>query len=220
VFPASAVAREVESRAEARSLVAAGVRRLRKAGVAASGTVLSRPARSSADQLLEAIAAFEADLVITRCEGVRRWQTVLGGGVARQLLRRARCPVLCLPPGLEALDLRRVAAAWDGSPSARQALRLAERLAAVHGSRVSLLHVSPEARESLDLGSGGLSVGLLAPGADGLAETLNRAAAARGAGLVLVGSHARGLLGAAVLGSVAYRLLELSERPVLVACGS
>jgi nucleotide-binding universal stress UspA family protein len=220
VFPESASRRDVESDAEARALVEEAVRRMRQHEVDATGQVVASGWQTAAGLLLGAAAGFQSDLIVAVPRGLTGLPALISGGVSHALLERAPCPVLCLPPGLQRVDLRYLVVAWDGSPAARAALRLARRLSDEFGSQVTRLRVSPKARLRRSGERRALTpVQVIERGTDTVAEALNRGAAAAGAGVILIGGHRRGDFAALLLGSVTHGLLAISERPVLVARG-
>lgn len=131
-----------------------------------------------------------------------------------------------------------IAWATDGSELADKALESVRALAEVHGSRIVAVH----ANELLAGRAGGMPVfadepdleekiarqveELRAAGIDATFEvrtgthdtaTLVEAAAEEvGADLIVVGTHGRGGIGAALMGSVARGLCHTARRPVLV----
>jgi nucleotide-binding universal stress UspA family protein len=221
LFPETASRRDVESGAEATAFVEEAVRRLRRYGVDATGEVVPSGWGTAADLLLAAAMAFRADLIVVVPRGLIGLAARIEGGVTDAVLARAWCPVLCLPPGLERVDLRRLHVAYDASPAARAADRLARRLATEFGSQVTRLWVSRAARPSgHDQPLRLTRTEVVEQGNEGVAEALNRRAAAARAGLILIGGHRRGHLAALVLGSVTQRLIAISERPVLVVRGA
>jgi nucleotide-binding universal stress UspA family protein len=217
IFPESTVRRDIESPAEAQVLVEDAVRGLRRAGVVASAMVANEPTVSTADQIIRASAIFHADLLVICSRGLTDFRGLIQGSVSHQLLSRATCPILCLPSGLLRFDLRRIVVAWDGSPAALAALTVARRISLVHGASLTAVHVErdgaePERSRLPDR----VSLARIDERPGGVADTLNEAAHARAADLVVMGSHGRGDLAAMVLGSVTHRLLSISERPILV----
>lgn len=221
VFPESASRRDIESDAEANALVEEAVRRMRRHGVDAAGQVVASGWQTAAALLLDAAAAFQSDLIVVVPRGLTGLAALIEGGVSHALLQRAPCPVLCLPPGLQRVDLGHLVVAWDGSPAAHAAFELGRHLSDAFGGQVTRLRVSRKARLQR---TGELRaptpIQEIEQGTDSVAEALNRGAAATGAGVILIGGHRRGDLAALVLGSVTYGLLAISERPVLVARGA
>ena len=128
--------------------------------------------------------------------------------------------------------------ATDGSELADGALDSVRRLADVHGSRIVAVHANqvlpgrfagapvladePDIREKLDrqvkeLRAAGLDATLeVRSGTRDAATIVEDAAAEAGAGLIVVGTHGRGVVTGTLLGSVAYGLCHTSRRPVLV----
>jgi nucleotide-binding universal stress UspA family protein len=128
--------------------------------------------------------------------------------------------------------------ATDGSELADGALEQVRELAAVHGSRIVAVHANqlligraagwpvladePDIREQLEgqveeLRAAGFDARLdVRSGSDHLATLIERAAEDVDADLIVVGTHGRSGVTAALMGSVARGLCHTSQRPVLV----
>jgi nucleotide-binding universal stress UspA family protein len=128
--------------------------------------------------------------------------------------------------------------ATDGSEVADNALELTRKLADIHGSRIVVVHANevfqgraagapvladePEICEKLrgqveELRAGGYDAELkVRTGAQQIRTLLVRAAEEVDADLIVVGTHGRGAIASAVMGSVARSLCGHSGRPVLV----
>jgi len=128
--------------------------------------------------------------------------------------------------------------ATDGSELADRALEVVRELAEVHGSRIVAVHANelltgrfggspiladePEIRQKIEgqveeLGAAGSNVALLVrTGGQHVASLVEAAADEVGADLIVVGTHGRGSVTAALMGSVARGLCHTSRRPVLV----
>jgi len=147
---------------------------------------------------------------------------VVGGDVesdvTRKLLEHAPCPLVVATSGSAPVadePPRMLGVAWDGSPGARCALHAAIQLAGHSGAQIRIISVGsgidtqaaaarlPDASEADIRRLGGH------PG-----ERL--AAASAELDLLLCGTHGRGRVAAAVLGSVSAHLLEAARCPVLV----
>lgn len=131
-----------------------------------------------------------------------------------------------------------IAWATDGSELADQALGHVRKLAEIHGSRIVAVHANeviagraagapvladePDIREKLEgqveeLRAAGFEAGLeVCTGTEDVATLVERAAFGVGADLIVVGTHGRGGVSAAFMGSVARTLCHTSRRPVLV----
>lgn len=138
--------------------------------------------------------------------------------------------------------MKRILVAYDGSTHSERALKQAARLADALGSRLTLAYVIPPLPAPPDvygltlaqieqdnrayaeklLGGAASGVKLPADRIDTLilhgspATALNEAAQAEDVEMVVVGSHGRGAVSRAVLGSVSSRLAHLCTRPVLI----
>jgi nucleotide-binding universal stress UspA family protein len=220
IFPESTVRRDIESMAEAHALVEEAVHQLRRAGVAASGIVMNEPTSKTADQVIRAAADFHPELLVLCSRGLTDLRGLIEGSVSHQILSKAPCPVLCLSGALPRFSLSHVVVAWDGSPAAHSALSVAGRISRVHGTNLAAIHVGREGAKPQRSGlRAQVSFAEVSEGPGGVADTLNEAARAARADLVVMGSHGRGELASMVLGSVTHRLLAISEPPILVVRG-
>lgn len=128
--------------------------------------------------------------------------------------------------------------ATDGSELADRALDLVRKLADTHGSRIVAVHANelltgrfggapvladePEIREKLEgqvqeLREAGFTAELeVRTGSQHVASLVEGAASDVDADLIVVGTHGRGSVTAALMGSVARGLCHTSNRPVLI----
>jgi nucleotide-binding universal stress UspA family protein len=128
--------------------------------------------------------------------------------------------------------------ATDGSELADNALEHVRKLAEIHGSRIVAVHGNellpgrfggaplyadePDIREKLEsqveeLRRAGFDATLdIRTGGQPVATLVERAAEDVGADLIVVGTHGRAGVTAAVMGSVARALCHVSRRPLLV----
>jgi nucleotide-binding universal stress UspA family protein len=137
---------------------------------------------------------------------------------------------------------RTILLAVDGSKYSEKAVELATHLATVGNEEVVVTHVTEllparfqtypgldyEAdREVIDIAKGYVAeleeAGIKARAElrsaqyGGIARALTNLAEDLDAGLIVMGSHGRGDLTALLLGSVAHKVLHLTNRPVLIA---
>jgi nucleotide-binding universal stress UspA family protein len=127
--------------------------------------------------------------------------------------------------------------ATDGSELADRALEDVVKLAKIHGARIVAVHANevlpgrfggwpaadePDIRAKLqhqvyELRASGVDARLeIRSGTEDAAKLVERAAEEVGADLIVVGTHGRGAVGAALTGSFARRLFHLSRRSVLL----
>jgi nucleotide-binding universal stress UspA family protein len=137
---------------------------------------------------------------------------------------------------------RTILLAVDGSKYSEKAVELAKHLATVGNEEVVVTHVtellparfqtypgldSEADKETIELAKGYVAeleeAGITARAElrsaqyGGVARILTNLAEDVDAGLIVMGSHGRGDLTALLLGSVAHKVLHLSDRPVLIA---
>jgi nucleotide-binding universal stress UspA family protein len=97
-----------------------------------------------ASQILERAASLPADLIVMGTHGTSGFEHLVLGSVTEKVLRRARCPVLTVPPRAQAtsrLPFRRLLCAIDFSESSLAALQFAVSLAEESDAALTLLHV-------------------------------------------------------------------------------
>ena len=137
---------------------------------------------------------------------------------------------------------RVIVLAVDGSKHSEKAVELAKRLAMNTNDEVVVTHATERLparfetypgldyeadREVIELAKGYVAeleeagikarTELRSAQSGGVARFLTNLAEDLDAGLIVMGSHGRGDLTALVLGSVAHKVLHLSQRPVLIA---
>lgn len=187
--------------------------------------------------ILERAADVSADVLVlgpNRGEGIGD----LLGGTADRVLREAAAPCLVVRGEGLALPLERVAVGTDLSESAGEALEVAGDWAAALGApdvEVRAVYVAPElldtddevfdrvvAERSLEeavteaVRGSGVSARAEVVWGGGPAEALARYAREEGVGLLVLGTHGRGAVARALLGSVASGVARRAPCPVLL----
>jgi nucleotide-binding universal stress UspA family protein len=97
-----------------------------------------------AAEILGRADAARSDLIVMGTHGAGGFEHLLLGSVTEKVLRRARCPVLTVPPHTQAtstLPFRRLICAIDFSDSSLRGLDLACSLAKESKAALTLLHV-------------------------------------------------------------------------------
>ena len=97
-----------------------------------------------ATRILERASGLPTDLIVMGTHGTSGFQHLVLGSVSEKVLRKARCPVLTVPPRAQAtsrLPFRRVLCAIDFSDSSLAALQFALSLVQESGAALTLLHV-------------------------------------------------------------------------------
>ena len=97
-----------------------------------------------ASRILERAASLPADLIVMGTHGTSGFEHLVLGSETEKVLRKARCPVLTVPPRAQAtsrLPFRRVLCAMDFSDSSLAGLRFAVSVAQESDATLTLLHV-------------------------------------------------------------------------------
>ena len=99
-------------------------------------------------RVLEAAASLPADLIVMGTHGASGFERLLLGSVTEKVLRRAPCPVLTVPRGVEAPGepvtapaFRTIVCGTDFSEASTRAFEYALSLAQEAGGRLVLVHV-------------------------------------------------------------------------------
>ncbi len=173
-----------------------------------------------------------ADLMVLATHGRSELEQLFLSDTATKIIRRSPSPVLLVRPSREeqrsATVFKRLLVCLDGSANAEVALRYARSIGMKFGGEIVLLAV-PEGdfeetrlRAYLEKVKGGLeSRGLKARAVvtgSGPAITIVDQSESENVDLIVLGSQGRGGLDRAVeIGSVANRVLQTTQRPVLMA---
>ncbi len=97
-----------------------------------------------AGRILEHARSLPADLIVMGTHGQGGFERLLLGSVAEKVLRKAKCPVMTVPPpavGTSKLPFTHLLCPVDFSDSSVTALRFAFSLAQESNARLTLLHV-------------------------------------------------------------------------------
>lgn len=177
------------------------------------------------------------DLIAMATHGRAGLRRALLGGVAEQVVRRARLPVIVSRPWTRIADWSRMVLALDGSARSEEVVADAVRLARLRRATVHVLGVVSPAlryadRAAAAIGPHGPSRDYLENVCDGLAAQgvmavadlregfpgweIPRHAEETGAGLICMATHGRTGLARALMGSVAEIVLRTAPCPVFV----
>lgn len=141
-----------------REQVLANVRRFVDAE-SAPGVVMESRVRDglAAGEILEFAIEMDADLLVIGTHGRSGFERLVLGSVAEKVLRKARCPVLTVPPAqpdavpAAAVVFKRILCPVDFSEPSLQALNYAMSLAQEADGNLTVLHVRPNGYENVDL---------------------------------------------------------------------
>lgn len=239
LFALTMVISNPEVEALAPEFVAKGERRAREildrldAQATARGVTIERLVRHGQDPAHQIVGQAEkrnADIIIMGRRGVRGLARMMVGEATVKVCGRAPCSVMVVPRNGE-LPKRRILLATDGSSHSEAAGELADRLALLCGLPVTIVSVMLPNQSDARRAEATAAVErhrtmLQGRGIDAEAVTVEAVrpetgiittAAAKGADLIIVGSHGRsGLLEKVLIGSVSERVLGDASCPVLV----
>jgi nucleotide-binding universal stress UspA family protein len=186
------------------------------------------------DCLTEEIKNNDIDLIVAGTHGRTGWRRLLLGSAAEEICRTATCPVLTVGPALppEPISFNRILVPTDLSDDSMRSLPMVVKLATAFGSSVAILHVLPEEMASnpdarqLSEPIRRTIVGIFGPQlkpiktefaieTGDVAETILKVARETGADLIAMGIRHAFLTGFNLRTSVAYRVMTLSQCPVL-----
>jgi nucleotide-binding universal stress UspA family protein len=202
-----------------------------------------------APRIAEVAREEAADLVVMGTHGRTGLGRVLLGSVADRVVRLAPCPVVTVPAEMGAppgpARIARICYATDFSPSALTAWPWALALAEAAGARIDLVHVTalpvPDADLSLDV-LGGMARLVheegqakaerflrdcplprervhVVIGRGVVSDQILHSAKARGADLIVMGTHGWSGLLRWMLGSVAHHVIQAGPRPPVLTVG-
>jgi nucleotide-binding universal stress UspA family protein len=186
-------------------------------------------------------ASRESDLLVVGARGVGAFRRLTLGSVSELCLHHAGCPVAVIHASADTLEERaeRVVVGFDGSDSARRALRWAIAEARARHAPLRLVHawqpavvggdaflpVAAETDAMAAVADHMLEAAVLAEDAEGVTIERHQACGAaagvlldeaRDATLVVVGSRGRGGFTELLLGSVGHQVAHHSPVPVVV----
>ncbi|MFC6826205.1 universal stress protein [Halopelagius fulvigenes] len=235
-YDMSTVAEREEAESRAEEVVTDAEERARAEGVAADSAVETG---EPSEQILEAVDRTDADVVAMGTHGRRGTERYVVGSVAEKVVRHSPVPVLTVridAPG--ELPYREVVVPTDGSEANDPAEEWGVAVAAAFDAEVRALSVVESSRipggdseeerdaaaeaaveEVLDRAerAGAAAAGAVERG-DVHEEILSHCEAV-GGDLVVMGTHGRTGLKHALIGSVAEKVVRLSDVPVLTVPG-
>ncbi|HVG83710.1 MAG TPA: universal stress protein [Vicinamibacterales bacterium] len=112
-------------------------------GATAVNPALEAKAGDATDLIVGRALTLQADLVVMGTHGRSGFNRLLYGSIAEQVLHRASCPVLAVPPHAPAtadVTFKRVVCALDFSPASLQAVGFALDLARQANGALTVLH--------------------------------------------------------------------------------
>ena len=199
--------------------------------VAASGVVLAEAAGWTAEPLVRGVYGGEGLELARLAEQVGAAVVVVGsrglgglrgllGSVSDLTVNHSPVPVLVVPPLLAEERAATVSGpvliAHDGSTGAERARHTASELLPGRDHVIARVEHPLDQRDEDGLPAGAVTLHAEGFGPRATAEALAGEAAARGAGVIVVGSRGRSMIREALLGSVARAVLHHAHRPVLV----
>ena len=201
----------------------------------------TRQSPAPAAAIVAYAAEISADVIVMGTHGRGGWDRAILGSTTDYVLRRAPCPVLTIGPRAEPFAQGPVLAAVSFGEDAANVIEAAAGFAHAAGARLVVLHVvepvvlpAPYSMEFAPMSMDTLVIDAREALSERLRERVSlpvaseaivRAGAAEpevlalaeeiGAGLIVQGSHGRGSIGRALLGSVADGVVRRAPCPVL-----
>lgn len=230
---------DVEDRSDARSLVNATVDRLTSAGLLAEPEIVRADGSHVATSITTVAREFSADLVVLGSRGLSDWQSMFQHSVSHQVLSVLDCPVLIVrgTAAGNVRPMRRILLAVAGGEDVGPAVRAAVAAASAATATVMVVHVAQaifgaqgfayvESDEEIQatmattiklLSEAGIEAEGLVAHSGPVAKAIADIATNWNADLIVVSSSRMGDLAGLLLGSVSHDLLQVSDRPVLIA---
>jgi nucleotide-binding universal stress UspA family protein len=185
-----------------------------------------------------------ANLVVIGTHGRSGFERLVLGSVAEKILRKAKCPVLTIPPGERSdapavqAGFKAILCATDFSPAAASALDAALRLAQEADATLTILHVveahfgdvaeaGASYLENLEQAARVRLASAVPAGARTWCTVVERVERGRArhvivqvaeeceAGVIVMGAHGRHALDRLIFGSTTHRVIHEAGRPVL-----
>jgi nucleotide-binding universal stress UspA family protein len=196
----------------------------------ASSLAVQRHVRSgaAAAAIVELAGKLGVDLIVIGTHGRSGLGAMLLGSVARQVVRLASCPVMCVRPAARApaRPCRRIVCALDFSEGSRRAMDVAVDLGGTLGAELVLVHATLDAPAAAARALDDWKLQAEARGGRPVATAVVSGAAARAildfaraqdCDLLVIGSHGRTGVISLLMGSVAEAVLRAAPCPVVPA---
>lgn len=231
---------DIETPAEARTLVDAVASLITEGGVAATTQVDAAAKERIPAAIVAAAADFGADLIAVGSRGIDDLRAALFGSVSQRVLHDSDCPVLVIRPSQSnkaQRGVRRVLVAVGGHEDAETAAAAARAVALSTGAAVMVVHVryftaaegsawiepGEEAQELVDgvvrqlTAAGVKAEGKITMPSSRVAPDITGLARDWDADLIVMGSRRPSRLSALFGGSINHQVIHAADRPVLVA---
>jgi nucleotide-binding universal stress UspA family protein len=208
-----------EAAAEAKNVAASGVALAEAAGFTSAEPLVRGVYGGEGLELARLAEQLGAAIVVVGSRGLGGLRALLDS-VSDLAVNHSPAPVLVVPPMLAeeraATESGPVLIAHDGSAGAERARRTAAGLLPGRSHVIARVEPPLDRRDEVELPAGAVTLHAHAFGPRATADALAEEAAARGAGVIVVGSRGRSMIREALLGSVARAVLHHAHRPVLV----
>ena len=235
------VRRNRERAGDASDLVFSSVLRLRSGGVVATAQLLDAPGEGTAEELGKAALGFGSDLLVIGSRGHSGVGAAVFGSTGTSIVAEVDIPVLIVRGPAAADRLHNLLAggkilvAVDGTEPTAEVVNSVASIAPlgtaqvvhardfIYGEGGSWVETRDESEKAVGAivaglaGRGIKAVALWPVASDSIANTIVAVAAEADVDLVVVSSRRPSVLSRLVVGSVAHKVISLTDRPVLVA---